>query len=99
MKLYDEFKERGFVVLLVDVGETRKTVQEFFKKTKASFPVLLDKDGKISNKYRVRAYPAHFFVDRQGVLIGETLGGRDWTTDKVRELIRFLVKKIKGHKL
>jgi len=96
VKLYDEFKERGFVVLLVDVGETRKTVQEFFKKTKVPFPVLLDEDAKISKKYRIRAFPAHFFIDRQGILIGETLGGRDWTTDKVRELIRFLVKKDKG---
>ncbi len=96
MKLYDEFKDRGFVVLLVDVGETRKTVQEFFKKTKASFPVLLDKDAKISKKYRIRAFPAHFFIDRQGILIGETLGGRDWTTAAVRKLIRFLVKKDKG---
>ena len=95
MKLYDEFKDRGYVVLLVDVGETRKTVQEFFRKTKVPFSVLLDKDAKISKKYRIRAFPAHFFIDRQGILIGETLGGRDWTTDKVRELIRFLVKKDK----
>ncbi len=93
MKLYDEFKDRGFVVLVVDVGETRKTVQEFVKKTKASFPVLLDKDAKVSKKYKIRAFPTHFFIDRQGVLIGETLGGRDWTTVKIRKLISFLVQK------
>ncbi len=75
------------------MGETREIVQEFVKKAKVAFPVLLDKDVKVSTMYGIRAHPAHFFIDRQGFLIGETLGGRDWTTDGVRKLIRFLVQK------
>ncbi len=68
-------------------------MQEFVKKAKVPFPVLLDKDVEVSKKYGIRAHPAHFFIDRQGVLIGETRGGRDWATDGVRKLIRFLVQK------
>lgn len=96
VKLYEEFKDSDFVVLAIDIRETKKTVGKFVKKTRVSFHVLLDRDGKVSNDYGIRAHPAHFFIDRQGMIIGETLGGRDWTTTAVRKLIRFLLQKNKG---
>jgi peroxiredoxin len=95
VKLYEEFKNSGLVVLAIDVREKKKTVKKFVKKAKLPFPVLLDKEGKVSNKYGVRAHPAHFIIDGQGILIGKTLGGRDWASTEVRNLIRFLVEKNK----
>ena len=96
VKLYQEFKDSGFVVLAIDVREKKETVREFVKKEKLPFPVLLDKEGKVSNKYGIRAYPDHFIIDGQGILIGTSLGGRDWASIEVRNLIRFLVEKNKG---
>ena len=96
VKLYEEFKDSGFVVLAIDVREKKETVREFVKKDKLPFPVLLDKEGEVSNKYGVRAFPDHFIIDGQGILIGRSLGGRDWASIEVRNLIRFLVEKNKG---
>lgn len=95
VKLYDEFKHNGFVVLAIDMGERKKIVKRYTKKENLSFPVLLDTNGRVSQLYGVRAQPDHFFINRQGEVIGRTLGGRDWTNKEMRNLIRFLVEQKK----
>ena len=91
IKLYDEFKNSGFVVLAVDIGEKKEIVKNYVKKAKLPFPVLLDKSGKVARDYGVRAHPVHYLVDRKGKLIGMVRGARDWASTDNRNLIRFLV--------
>jgi peroxiredoxin len=40
-----------------------------------TFPILLDRDTSVSNRYQVRAMPSTFFIDRSGVIHEVTLGG------------------------
>ncbi len=94
-KLYNEYKESGFVVLAIDIQEKRKTVKAYMKKEKLPFPVLLDTDGQVARIYGVRAHPAHFLIDRAGNLIGTAPGARDWTEAASRNLIRLLVERLK----
>ena len=96
VKLYDEFKNNGFVILAIDMGEKKKIVKRYAKKEKLPFPVLLDTDGRVAKLYGVRAQPDHFLINGQGELIGRTLGGRDWTSKEMRNLIRFLVEQNEG---
>ena len=60
MKLYDEFKNKGFIILAVDIKEKKDVVKRYVEKQKISLPVLLDTDGKVTNTYSVRAHPDHF---------------------------------------
>jgi peroxiredoxin len=91
IKLYNEFKNEGFVVIGIDVREGKKTVKKYVDKYKLTFQVLLDIHGKVEKKYGVRAHPEHFLVNRRGELIGKTLGPRNWMRSKNRDLIRFLL--------
>ena len=95
IKLYDEFKKNGFVVLAIDLREKQKTVKKFVEKNKISFPVLLDTDGQVGNNYGVRGVPAHFIINRQGEVIGMAKGAIGWTSVESRNLIRFLVDQKK----
>lgn len=66
------------MVLGVDVGEDRDTVKNFSKSRRILFPILIDRDTKVSKKYGVRAHPAHFLIDKNGNIISTALGYRDW---------------------
>ena len=91
IKLYDEFKEEGFVVVGIAVREGKEIVKKYIKKHKMTFPVLLDVHGDAEKKYGVRAHPEHFLLNRDGALMGKTLGPRNWASSKNRNLIRILL--------
>lgn len=92
-KLYNEFKEDGFVILAISTGEKKEIVKEFAEKKKLPFPVLTDTDGAVAKQYGVRAHPDHFFIDRRGIIIGRALGGKNWAAVEVRNLIRSLLQE------
>lgn len=90
-KLYNEFKESGFVILAVDIAENKEVVRNYLSKAKLPFPVLLDTDGKVAARYGIRAHPAHFLLDGEGKLIAVAMGARNWASDESRNLIRIMV--------
>ena len=93
LKLYNEFKEKGFVVIGIAVREGKERVKKYIKKQKMTFPVLLDVHGDVEKKYGVRAHPEHFLLNRDGMLIGKTLGPRNWASAKNRNLIQVLLEQ------
>jgi cytochrome c biogenesis protein CcmG/thiol:disulfide interchange protein DsbE len=76
-KLYAAKRERGLQVLAVnstfqdDEAGARAFVQEF----KLTFPILLDRDGAVSQRYRLQALPSTFIIDRKGVIRSVVIGG------------------------
>ncbi|MBW2407363.1 MAG: TlpA family protein disulfide reductase [Deltaproteobacteria bacterium] len=91
MKLYNEFKSEGFVVIGIDVREGKEIVKKYVDKYKLTFPILLDIHGKVEKSYGVRAHPEHYLINRRGELIGKTLGPRNWMKGINLDLIRFLL--------
>lgn len=92
IKLYDEYKADGFMVLAIDVNEEKETIKEYIKNKKLGFPVLLDTDGKVASEYGIRGVPVHFIVDREGIMIGQAVGARDWVSAESKNFIRLLVE-------
>jgi peroxiredoxin len=92
-KLYNEFKESGFVILAVDIAEKKEVVRNYLSKAKLPFPVLLDTDGKVAARYGIRAHPAHFLLDGEGKMIAGAMGARNWASDEARNLIRIMVEQ------
>ena len=71
---YRERKDEGFAVLAVDVREEEGDVRRFLQDIPVPFPVLLDGDGAIYNRYAVVALPTSFFVDEDGVIRAVVVG-------------------------
>jgi peroxiredoxin len=92
-KLYHEFRDKGFVIVAVDIAEEKEVVRGYLSKAKLPFPVLLDTEGKVTAQYGIRAHPAHFLIDGEGKMIGAAMGARNWASDESRNLIRFLTEQ------
>jgi peroxiredoxin len=93
IKLYNEFKNEGFVVIGINDREVKEIVKKYIDKYKLTFSVPLDIHGEVVKIYGVRAHPDHFLVNKRGELIGKTLGPRNWTDTKNHDLIRFLLNQ------
>lgn len=50
-QLYQEYKDKGVTVFIVDVKEGKELIEKSFSRFNFSFPVLLDTDGQVSASY------------------------------------------------
>jgi peroxiredoxin len=75
--VYAAHRERGLEVLAVNstFQDSESDAQAFALGFGLTFPVLLDRDGAVSQRYLLRALPSTFFVDRQGVIRSVVFGG------------------------
>lgn len=62
-----KYSGRGMVILAVNIGESKETVERFVKKLNISYPVLLDPAHIAAKKYGVIGVPTTFFIDRNGI--------------------------------
>jgi thiol-disulfide isomerase/thioredoxin len=79
-----ELGPRGFTVVGVNFKESKREVEAFVKEHGLGFPMLLDGEGRASERYQVFALPVTFLVDRRGMVVGTVLGVRDWVGPDAR---------------
>jgi peroxiredoxin len=89
--LFRSYRDRGFVVLAINIQESAKAVRPFVDQLKVSFPVVLDTEGAVSREYGVRGLPATFLIGRDGNIRWRALGGRDWESAQSRKYFAQLV--------
>jgi thiol-disulfide isomerase/thioredoxin len=88
-RLYKRFKDKGLVILAVNLREEAKTVRKFVAANKLSFPVLLDTDGRIGAIYGAHNIPTSYLVSRDGNVLAGAIGGREWDS---KEYISFFAR-------
>ncbi len=89
--LHQNFKDKPFSLLSIDVGEKKETVMEFLKGKSLSFEFLLDIDTEVSAQYGVRSHPMKFLIDKKGSLIGIAFGYRNWDRAEMKSLVELLM--------
>lgn len=78
-RLYDRLRGRDFQLLAVSQDEGGKRVVEpFVRELKLSFPVLIDPEHQVGDRYGVWGYPETFVIDRNGYVVERVIGPRDW---------------------
>jgi peroxiredoxin len=90
--IYKKYNKLGFVLLGVNVEPDSKAANDWLKQTPVSFPVLYDKDSKVSQMYDVASMPSTVIIDRKGNVRvlhkGYKAGDENEYMDSVRNLIR-----------
>lgn len=91
-RLHQRYKSRGFVVLGMSVDRNGPAVAPFVKRLGLTFPIGLDPDMTVADRYRVRALPSTFLIDRKGNTVAAAFGPREWDSRAAREVIEVLLK-------
>ena len=80
----------AFLLIAID-GERKKAVQKIVDQNKITLPVLLLLKEKAMDQYGVRGWvPQTFLIDREGMLVGKTVGERDWSSPEAWSCLKEL---------
>jgi peroxiredoxin len=96
-RLYQRFKDRGFIVLVISVdapGSSR--VVSFAKELGLTYPIGLDPKMALARRYGVRGLPASFLLDRTGAVVGRALGAREWDSPAAHGAVEWLLARGPG---
>lgn len=72
---YIKFQPQRAVVLAIFIREDAATVKDYADRVGLTYPKVADPDTAIASAYRVYGIPAHFFIDRKGILRDIKTGG------------------------
>ena len=93
-KLHQELKDEGFEILAVSIDESgAEAVLPFMKNHKLSFPALTDTEGAMKNLYQTTGVPESFIIDKDGIIVEEIIGPRDWATPGAIRYFRDLIQR------
>lgn len=76
--LYKRYQGQGFVVVGISVGEVPMMVTKFLQRVSINFPILLDEDLSISDRYGTYRIPESYLIDRNGMLVEKISGAFNW---------------------
>jgi thiol-disulfide isomerase/thioredoxin len=97
-QLADELRGQPFTLYSINLQEDPPAIEPFERQLSLHLPVLLDADGDVTRAYGVRALPATFVIDQQGVVRQQRLGplveggpstpwSRDWLAAQIHLLL------------
>jgi peroxiredoxin len=76
-KLHRDYRAKGLAVYGVNVGETATKVRPYLTKNGYTFPMLLDREKTVMEKYGVSGIPTLVIVDRKGMVHSYFVGVRE----------------------
>lgn len=72
---YQQYKDKGVLVIGVNIGESEVVVSRFIDNLNLTFPMLMDKKAEITNLYEVGQIPSTYFINPDGVVNNIIVGG------------------------
>jgi peroxiredoxin len=91
-RLNKTYRDRGLVVLGVNVDNDPAAAQKFLKDTPVSFTVLADSSKKVAKAYAPPTMPSSYLVDRTGKVRSVHAGFKASDAAKLEAEIKALLK-------
>ena len=90
-KLYQDLKNKNFVIFAIAVKDRKQDTVNFLKELKISYPVALDPDGQVGQVYGAWGLPVSYLIGPNGEGLARGWGPADWNGPGARTLIRNLL--------
>jgi peroxiredoxin len=91
-RLWERYNDKDLVVLAVSEDDGKQQqVTDFVRKAKVRFPILMDRDFKIANRYVLPALPTSYLIGRNGTIAATIVGAQEWSRHAARTFIDYLL--------
>jgi len=90
-KLYQEYKDKNFVILAIAVKDRKQDAIDFIKELKITYPIALDPEAQVGNLYGAWGLPATYIIGPKGEGLARGWGPAEWYSLGARQLIKDLV--------
>ncbi len=90
-KLYQEYKDKNFVILAVAVKDRKQDAIDFIKELKITYPVALDPEAQVGSLYGAWGLPATYLIGPKGEGLARGWGPAEWYSLAARNLVKDLV--------
>ncbi len=91
--LYRSYSRSDFEILAVSIDTIGEPpVRLFVEDFGFSFPVLMDDEFEVNDRYQVRVVPTSILVDRKGKVAQRFLGAKDWNDQESRAAVEKLIR-------
>jgi len=95
-RAWEDLSDEDILVVGINVGEDAGTVNGFLERTPVTFPLPLDKDSKVVQRWPLRGLPTTFIVAPDGRLVYKAVGEREWDDQALLDQVRALKKAEPG---
>ena len=92
-QLYKHYRPLDFTVLGVNVEQNPDDAKSLLKDVSVSFPILFDKENKVSKLYNIKGMPSTVLVDRDGNVRYVHIGYQSGTEQEYQQQIRTLIRE------
>ncbi len=72
--VHQKYKDKGVVVIGVDIMESESTVRRFIQQGGYTWTFAMDTSGEVSAQYNINAIPTSYFIDREGIIRAVNIG-------------------------
>ncbi|MBN2864513.1 MAG: TlpA family protein disulfide reductase [Thiotrichales bacterium] len=84
----EQLDDDKFAMVSISYKDTRALLEAFVKEVKVDFPILLDRDGKVSEQWNIFAFPSSFLVDANGLIRYSLNAGSIWDSPEMLDYQR-----------
>ena len=89
-RAHETVTDEGISVIAVNVGEDAETIAGFLSETDIDFPIPMDVDSQVVQRYPVKGLPTTFVIDPEGRLVYSATGEREWDDPALLDQVRAL---------
>jgi|SRR5688572_20413200 len=76
-RLHSDYRAQGLVILGIDVGEKRETVEKFLQTKTMSYPVIMGDEAGIPAAYGISVFPTFVMIGPDGKVAATQFGQND----------------------
>jgi thiol-disulfide isomerase/thioredoxin len=73
-RLDKEYRDKGLIVLAINVGESKKVVKKYLEQHPRSCRIVLMEDTNLAAMYEANVYPIYVVIDKDGNISDEQRG-------------------------